>query len=594
MSASRLASRLARLAPPRPDGSWPARGADVAEAASEERRTDLPRVTHPPEPPEGAWSSSDETFEGTPPAPEQYVEGDASDAAAEAIFDAPLFPRRSGEPAPSTLDAPLFSRRSREPAPAMFDAPLFPRRSPVAARSQVSPGLPVASASPEASRGTSGSSGSLLEDLRSRMDAILTRARSEPPRTPPAVDVAELPFCVEDTPLGPLHSRTVRHGGEHRIGRIPIAPGRRADADLLALLALDPRLAPCDPARALYLDTETTGLGPGAGTVAFLVGLAWFDPGHETLPPALVVEQLLVRRLGEEAPVLARVAERIAAASMLVTFNGKSFDMPVLRTRFVMNRMTIPVEPPHFDLVHVARRLHKARGMGASLGAVEREVLGFMRENDVPSGEVCACYLHFLRTADPRALMGVVDHNAWDVVSMAALVGLYGEPLEGSQLEARDLVGVARTLKRAGSANLAFEVADAAIARGAVNDGTRVRAEISKARGDKARALADFEALAESVDDPAVRLELAKLYEHHAKDVARALALVEMGTGEADASRLRRETRLRKKLEKPSKVPAGGKRAKRPAATASAALSPTEPGSVSAALALPVSLVSSR
>jgi uncharacterized protein len=386
------------------------------------------------------------------------------------------------------------------------------------------------------------------------MDAILVRTRAEPPRPPPRVDVADLPFCVEDTIAGPLHSKTVRYGGEHRIGRIPVAPARRASAELLALLALDPRLATCDPSRALYLDTETTGLGPGAGTVAFLIGLAWFEGGSVEgaggTVPALVVEQLLVRRLGEEGPVLARVADRLAAASMLVTFNGKSFDMPVLRTRFVMARQPSPPEPPHFDLVHVARRLHKARGVGASLGAVEREVLGFVRENDVPSGEVSACYFHFLRTGDPRALIGVVDHNAWDVVSMAALVGLYGEPLEGTQLEAGDLVGVARTLKRAGEADLAFEVAGTAIERGAGHAGTRARAEIAKARGDKARALADFEELAASVDDPTIRLELAKLYEHHAKDASRALALVEAGTGEAEDRRAIRATRLRRKLEK--------------------------------------------
>jgi uncharacterized protein YprB with RNaseH-like and TPR domain len=426
-----------------------------------------------------------------------------------------------------------------EEEPPMFDAPLFTK----AASSPRSLQAPVAPPSEPAT-------GSVLENLRVRMEAIVTRTRGEVRAELPRVDVAELPFCVEDTPAGPLHSRVVRHGGEHRIGRIPVAPARRADGNLLALLALDPRLASCDPARALYLDTETTGLGPGAGTVAFLVGLAWFDPGHDGLPPALVVEQLLVRRLGEEGPVLARIAERIAAASMLVTFNGKSFDMPVLRTRFVMARMEVPVEPPHFDLVHVARRLHKGRGVGAKLGAVEREVLGFVRENDVPSGEVCACYFHFLRTGDPRALIGVVDHNAWDVVSMAALVGLYGEPLEGTQLEPRDLVGVARTLKRAGVRDLAYEVADTAVARGAGNDATRVRAEIAKARGDKARALADFEALAASVDDPSVRLELAKLYEHHAKDVARALALVEAGTSEEEAPTSRRASRLRRKLEK--------------------------------------------
>ena len=478
------------------------------------------------------------------------------------MFDAPLFtpaprsaPRESKAslPEPAMFDAPLFTPAPREskaslPEPAMFDAPLF-TPAPALARSVVSRAEPE-QASASVDRHDVSAPGSVLEDLRARRAAVLERTRAEPKREPPRVDVAELPFCVEDTAAGPLHSRTVRHGGEHRIGRIPIAPARRADANLLALLALDPRLASCDPACALYLDTETTGLGPGAGTVAFLVGLAWFDVGHDGAPPGLVVEQLLVRRLGEEGPVLARIAERIAAASMLVTFNGKSFDMPVLRTRFVMGRREIPIEPPHFDLVHVARRLHKARGVGASLGAVEREVLGFVRENDVPSGEVSACYFHFLRTGDPRALIGVVDHNAWDVVSMAALVGLYGEPLEGTQLEAGDLVGVARTLKRAGSTDLAYDVANTAVERGAGNDATRARAEIAKARGDKARALADFESLAQSVDDPSVRLELAKLYEHHAKDASRALAIVEAGTGEADVSRSRREARLRRKVER--------------------------------------------
>ena len=387
-----------------------------------------------------------------------------------------------------------------------------------------------------------GAERSTLDELRLKMDAILTRA--ETPRAPPRVDLGDLPFAVEDTIDGPLHVRTLRLSGAHRVGRAPVTLARRADPELLALLALDPRLATCDVGGALYLDTETTGLGPGAGTVAFLVGLAFWDE-H-----GMIVEQLLVRQLGEELPVLARVAERIRDASMLVTFNGKSFDMPVLRTRFVMARREMPIDPPHLDLVHVARRLHKLRGVGARLGTIEREVLGFERIDDVPSGEVCACYLHFLRTGDARALMGVVEHNCWDVVSMAALVGLYGEPLEGSQLEATDLVGLARTLKRAGSNDRALAAADAAYAKGVI-EGLRARAEIQKARGDKARALADFESLSKAVDDPFVRLELAKLYEHHAKDAARALELAAAGTGESAQQQEKRAARLTRKIERP-------------------------------------------
>lgn len=448
----------------------------------------------------------------------------------------------------------LASRLSRlsgagpSPAPPREDGlpNLFAPRAPEAAAEPTAEPLHAALEEPAPARP------STLDDLRRRMEAILARTRAEAPRPPPRVDVADLPFCVEETPAGPLHVRTVRLSGAHRVGRAPVTSARSASSELLALLALDPRLAKCELERALYLDTETTGLGPGAGTVAFLVGLAWFDPGFEggdASRAGLVVEQLLVRQLGEEGPVLARVAERLRSASMLVTFNGKSFDMPVLRTRFVMGRAALPPEPPHLDLVHVARRLHKARGFGSTLGAVEREVLGYVRENDVPSGEVSACYLHFLRTGDARALLGVIDHNAWDVISMAALVGLYGEPLEGSPLAPEDLAGVARTLKRAGSVDLAFEVADAACARGASAHAVRARAEIAKARGDKARALADFEALAAQVDDAAVRLELAKLYEHHAKDAARALELARAGTGEDDERLARRTARLERKLK---------------------------------------------
>jgi uncharacterized protein YprB with RNaseH-like and TPR domain len=395
-----------------------------------------------------------------------------------------------------------------------------------------------------------------LGDLRARMQAVLERTARRAPPPPPPVDTTELPFITEETPLGPLSIRSQRLSAAHRMGRAPLTPARDASTELLALLALDPTLAACDPRRALFLDTETTGLSGGTGTVAFLVGLAFWEPGEG----GLTVEQVLVRNLGEEAPMLEHVARRIRDASMLVTFNGKSFDMPLLRTRFVMARLDAPTEPPHLDLVHVARRLHRprletARHAGREvwscrLTTIEREVLGFERHDDVPSGEVSQCYLHFLRTGEARLLLGVIEHNAWDVVAMAALMGLYGEPLAGSQLEADDLVGVARVLKRAGAVEHAFEVVNRAVEAGAGHESLRARAEIAKARGDRVMALADFEQLANAVDDPRVRLELAKLYEHFVREPARALAVVERGTSEAPAPSARRAHRLAAKAAK--------------------------------------------
>lgn len=402
-----------------------------------------------------------------------------------------------------------------------------------------------------------------LDDLRDRMRAILVRTAIAP-RAPAAVDSPELPFVTHDTPRGPLHLRSYRLSAAHRMGRVSLLPARDANPELLALLALDPSIAKCDPMRALYIDTETTGLAGGAGTVAFLVGLAFFDGDRDTenrgQNTGLMVEQILVRRLGEEAPMLEHVAKRIADASMLVSYNGKSFDLPLIRTRFVMGRVQAPVEPPHFDLLHVARRLHKARLKSRNdqstckLTTLERLILGFERHDDVPSADVSAHYLHFLRTGETKALLGVVEHNAWDVLAMAALLGLYGEPLETSELGVSEIAAAARVMKRGGHVEKATVVAELAVNRALaqsrpdLEEPLRARAEIAKARGDRARALADYTHLAESVDDPRVRLELAKLYEHFVKDMPRALELALSGTGEDEVAQTKRARRLAHKI----------------------------------------------
>jgi len=461
-----------------------------------------------------------------------------------------------------------------------------------------------------------------IEALRARLAEVMARsaAREVDKRAVRQAEIearlaaAPLPFDTVELDSGTLHVRTVRHPSHERVGRVPVLAARKAKGELLALLSLDPTLAHVDAAGALYLDTEATGLAGGTGTVPFLIGLGWFEEDE------FVVEQLLLRRLGEEAPMLERLASRILRATMLVSFNGKAFDMPLLRTRFVMNRMPNPLEPAHLDLVHVARRVHRGvRGRGDSarpitpegvhrggpwiesvdeagdalrrtsckLVALERQILGFGRVDDVPSSEVPARYGHFIRTGDADAIRSVCDHNLWDVVSMAALVTAYAGAIEALDdngepevaLGGRDLVGLATTLERAGDLRRARRAADAAVDASLASTGDTGTTEVNddelhalarRARGgiavrtrDVDTALGDYEHLSLALDDAKARLSLAKLYEHRLKDPGRALENVARGVAEKPEQAEHRRARLERKTAQlavaPSRSPRGKK-----------------------------------
>jgi uncharacterized protein YprB with RNaseH-like and TPR domain len=386
----------------------------------------------------------------------------------------------------------------------------------------------------------------VLEALRRKMSEILQRPLA-PRRAPADPSRTELPFVREDDAQGPVYRRFERLLPSHHVGRMPLDAAASAASEVLALLALDPSLAACDVRGALFLDTETTGLGGGAGILAFLVGMAFFEGDR------LCLEQLLLRSPAEEPALLARVLQRVESASLLVTYNGKAFDWPLLNGRQLMNRLPPLPARPHLDLLHVGRRLHRARLGACKLTTLESDVLGFVRGPDIDGGDIAARYGHFLRSGDEEALRGVVEHNAIDVMSMAALMALYGEPL--GTLHDSDLIGLARTFKRAGALERADEAAHAAVERGAGPDALRMRAQIAKARGDRVRALSDFEALSAELGDSELYLELAKLYEHHVKQPLKALEFVELGTGESVEALERRRARLRRKAERPPKSP---------------------------------------
>jgi uncharacterized protein YprB with RNaseH-like and TPR domain len=306
------------------------------------------------------------------------------------------------------------------------------------------------------------------------------------------------------------------------------------------------RAALADPAKWLFLDTETTGLAGGTGTYAFLVGLAWWDAG------GLQVEQLLMRDFAEEHSVLHELAQRAAERPVLITFNGKTFDWPLLENRFTMTRsIPVPRLAAHLDLLHPARTLWKLRLGSVRLVELERHVLdpaklGWTREDDVPSSLIPQFYFDYLRGGPASPLAGVVRHNQMDLRGLAALFckinTMLSESSESGEVESLDLFGLSRFLQRRGEPDRAQTACAQALGAGLPAEfrpqARRDLASHAKRRGDHARAAALWHEIAADPRD-GVRAceELAIYYERRAKDYAHALEFAQLALANLRKSR---------------------------------------------------------
>lgn len=390
----------------------------------------------------------------------------------------------------------------------------------------------------------------LLVDFEARAAA---RAKAEAARRA-ALPKVELPGARVETPHGPV--RRVDHVLEpgHCHGRFPVQDALTVEVEALARLAFDAALEGVDPAGALFIDTETTGLSGGTGTLPFLVGFARFEA------ESLVVTQLLLEAPGEEAPMLEALKEAVEACSVLVSYNGKAFDWPLLTTRFVLNRVAPPAPKPHLDLLHVARRMFRERLGGARLVTMEEEVLGMRRERDIDGAEIPGVYWSFLRHRDGTQMAQVIEHNANDLVALAALMGVVARRYQRLHAhdDPMDHLALAKVAARAKDPTRAELFARAAAEGGGeartTVQASLLQAELCRKRGDAGRAQRALEeAVAAAGDDAALaapaHLALAKLHEHLTKDLP--LALVHARRAEpaegADAS-LKRRSRLERRI----------------------------------------------
>jgi hypothetical protein len=234
-------------------------------------------------------------------------------------------------------------------------------------------------------------------------------------------------------------------------------------ADLSPLNLLFPQTTLPAPERLIYLDTETTGLAGGTGTCAFLIGIGTLEGTQ------FVVRQFFLRDYPEEKAVLHALAEILNSFEGLVTYNGKTFDVPLLETRYALARLKSPFgRLLHLDALHPARRLWRLRLESCKLTDLESAVLGIEREGDVAGSEIPGIYFDYLRSGDARGLQPVFYHNALDIITLAAItVELARAMGDSTTLDSPvDLFSLSRMFEFAGSREQSVETCQQALTRG--------------------------------------------------------------------------------------------------------------------------------
>ena len=403
-----------------------------------------------------------------------------------------------------------------------------------------------------------------LAALRRRIARVDRKYSDAAPPPPPKLERPKSAGFIQDlisgavvaTPKGE-HFETEKLWERHRRhGSMDISDLAELPEDLLAQLS-DGAIGSAHPTKWAFLDTETTGLAGGTGTYAFLIGVGSIEPAGFRL------RQFFMRDYGEEASQLHRLAEYLEQFDVLVTYNGKAYDQPLLETRFRMARARHPFDRlEHLDLLFGARRLWKLRLDSCRLVDLENQILGVERQGDLPGEMIPYCYFGYLRTQRAFDLVPIFHHNAIDILTLACLTAIvpfaFRSPETAALRHGADYVGLARWLDREGRQDEALRLLRRAVEMG-LPDSLLFRtlwdiAGMEKKLGRQDAALAVVTELAVTRNPYRVRaLEaLAKHYEHRERNYAMALEMTRTARAIEDSPAIRRrESRLQERLERP-------------------------------------------
>lgn len=289
-------------------------------------------------------------------------------------------------------------------------------------------------------------------------------------------------------------------------------------------------LCPAELRSLLFMDTETTGLHGGTGTYAFMIGLGYFTEDE------FVLCQYMMEDYHQELALLAAVDEKIQEHTHLVTFNGKTFDWPLLESRFTFHRMRGGRRPVHVDLLHPARRYYKQRLENCRLGSLEEAVLGFGRAEDISGAEVPALFFRYVEERDGRLIAPVFRHNHWDILTLVTLL----THLTQAYCDPEEVLGTAEDLFSAGKIHADLGEYEQAVA--CLNHSLRIASSnqlkqeilthlsyIYKYLGRFEEACSIWQNFVQSMSNMRLSpyLELAKYFEHQCRDYRKALQITE-------------------------------------------------------------------
>ena len=403
-----------------------------------------------------------------------------------------------------------------------------------------------------------------LTQLRRRI-ARIDRKYAAPPRRPLSVIRRETPdqYSPQDWLQGDeIETRCGRHFETERLwerhrrhGSMSICDLEDLPADLLHPIS-NGEIESAPPHKWAFLDTETTGLAGGAGTYAFLIGV-----GRIT-PEGFRVRQFFMREFGEEASLLDSLSSHLSQFDVLITYNGKTYDQPLLETRYRMQRARPPFSRlAHLDLLFGARRLWKLRFERCRLIDLEDQILGVERQGDLPGELIPYVYFEYLRTREACKLLPIFHHNAIDIVTLACLCGIvpwaFHSPENARLSHGAEMVGLARWLRNAGQLQSALGLFRRAIERGLPDD-LLFRtlwdiADLEKKLGSTCAAIETLTEIAASRNPfrAAAFEELAKHYEHRERNYAMALEMTRgaLEIEKRDAFR-HRAARLERRLDR--------------------------------------------